>query len=209
MQLSEFTIRKKFAMAAPIFVDTYHIHKGDVQEHASGKTENVSRSPELSQDDAHDESSITGARGEEVVQHCLAERHAGIQQNGEISCRQTKVTISSDQCGYLGETWRRTSPRLTTRSRGWMEDAFQKRNYSPSSCGNSSHRTAKLMLIPVRTLSLNAAPIDKPSMKLWRPSPKMTIHATVAIALSFSLLNSTVLPWLWLGCGFCNHRNKN
>jgi len=118
MQLSEFTIRKKFAMAAPIFVDTYHIHKGDVQEHASGKTENVSRSPELSQDDAHDESSITGARGEEVVQHCLAERHAGIQQNGEISCRQTKVTISSDQCGYLGETWRRTSPRLTTRSRG-------------------------------------------------------------------------------------------
>ena len=52
---------------------------------------------------------------------------------------------------------------------------------SPNSCGNSSHNTAALTLIPVKILSVKAAPIERPSIKLCTPSPKMIIHATVAI----------------------------
>ena len=51
---------------------------------------------------------------------------------------------------------------------------------SPNSCGNSSQSTAALTLIPATILSEKAAPIDKPSIKLCTPSPKIIIHATVA-----------------------------
>ena len=74
---------------------------------------------------------------------------------------------------------------------------------SPSSCGNSienfyinknsvklhnilpkihipSQSTAALTLIPATMLSEKAAPMDKPSIKLCTPSPKMIIQATVA-----------------------------
>jgi hypothetical protein len=49
------------------------------------------------------------------------------------------------------------------------------------SWGNSSQKTATLTLMPVRMDSEKAAPMDRPSMKLWTPSPKMIIQATVAI----------------------------
>jgi hypothetical protein len=35
--------------------------------------------------------------------------------------------------------------------------------------------------MPVRMDSEKAAPMERPSMKLWTPSPKMIIQATVAI----------------------------
>jgi hypothetical protein len=40
-----------------------------------------------------------------------------------------------------------------------------------------------LTLMPVRMDSVKAAPMDSPSMKLWTPSPKMIIQATVAMGL--------------------------
>ena len=55
---------------------------------------------------------------------------------------------------------------------------------SPSSWGNSSQSTARETLIPVRMDSEKAAPMERPSMKLCTPSPKMIIHATVATWLS-------------------------
>ena len=42
--------------------------------------------------------------------------------------------------------------------------------------------TATEMLMPERMDSVKAAPMDNPSMKLWSPSPKMTIQATVAMS---------------------------
>ena len=36
--------------------------------------------------------------------------------------------------------------------------------------------------IPPATLVLNAAAIARPSTKLWRESPRITIHATVLIS---------------------------
>jgi hypothetical protein len=42
--------------------------------------------------------------------------------------------------------------------------------------------TANDMLIPVGMLSLKAAPKDRPSIKLWKPSPKMIIHAKEEMA---------------------------
>ena len=48
-----------------------------------------------------------------------------------------------------------------------------------------------LTLSPVRMDSEKAAPMERPSMKLWIPSPKMIIQATVAMLLA-DLTPSTV-----------------
>ena len=56
----------------------------------------------------------------------------------------------------------------------------------PSSCGNSSIMTASEMLTPFKTVSVNAAPIERPSIKLCKPSPKIIIHATGATELKLS-----------------------
>ncbi|CAN8010832.1 unnamed protein product [Ixodes pacificus] len=48
------------------------------------------------------------------------------------------------------------------------------------SWGNSSQTTATEMLAPARRLSEKAAPMERPSMKLCMPSPKITIQATAA-----------------------------
>lgn len=56
-------------------------------------------------------------------------------------------------------------------------------NNLPSSWGTSSQMTAKETLTPDRMLSVKAAPIDKPSIKLCKPSPKIIIQATVATSL--------------------------
>ena len=61
--------------------------------------------------------------------------------------------------------------------------ALRRTAKSPSSCGNSSQSTATLTDIPVKMESEKAAPMLNPSMKLWMPSPKMIIQATVAILL--------------------------
>lgn len=51
--------------------------------------------------------------------------------------------------------------------------------YTPSSWGNSSHTMAIEVLNPVIIDTVKEAPIARPSMKLWRASLRVTIHATV------------------------------
>ena len=52
----------------------------------------------------------------------------------------------------------------------------------PSSCGNSSHRMATEVLIPWKTDTVKEAPIARPSMKLWRPSLRVIIQASVPMS---------------------------
>ena len=54
--------------------------------------------------------------------------------------------------------------------------------YLPSSCGNSSHRMATEVLIPWKTDTVKEAPIARPSMKLWRPSLRVIIQASVPMS---------------------------
>ena len=51
-------------------------------------------------------------------------------------------------------------------------------SYVPSSCGNSWQKTAMELENPVVMEVAKAAPIAIPSVKLWMPSPMMTIQAT-------------------------------
>lgn len=82
---------------------------------------------------------------------------------------------------------------------------FNLKDILPNSWGNSSHMTATEMLTPASILSEKAAPIDKPSIKLWRPSPNMIIHATVPI-VDCPFSKCTVCSWWWEWCdrGICN-----
>lgn len=79
----------------------------------------------------------------------------------------------------------------------------------PSSCGSSSQNTAMEMETPVRMLSLKAAPMLSPSMKLWRPSPKMIMYATVAITESFPCSNFIEWSWNEERRGRCVKKIKN
>lgn len=67
---------------------------------------------------------------------------------------------------------------------------------SPSSCGNSSHAIAMLMLRPAFRSLEYPAPIDMPSMKLCRASPNIIMYATVALEVGLSWF----LACLLLGC---------
>ena len=73
--------------------------------------------------------------------------------------------------------------------------------YSPSSCGISWQNTAMAVVKPVDNEAANAAPTASPSLKLWKPSLTITIHATLAIDVVTSIF---LLPWwLWPLC-FCD-----
>ena len=48
----------------------------------------------------------------------------------------------------------------------------------PNSCGSSWQNTVMLVAIPVETLCEKAAPIARPSAKLWRASPTIIMTAT-------------------------------
>lgn len=63
--------------------------------------------------------------------------------------------------------------------------------HSPISWGNSSHAIATDKDIPVLIFSVNAAPIDIPSIILWRLSPKSTNKANAEIGFFSSCEKST------------------
>ena len=63
----------------------------------------------------------------------------------------------------------------------------------PSSWGSSSHNIATETDTPASILSVKAAPIDTPSIKLCRPSPNMIIHATGSTLPS----SWSPCPWAW------------
>lgn len=68
---------------------------------------------------------------------------------------------------------------------------------SPNSWGNSSQITATDILTPDNMLSEKAAPIERPSIKLWRPSPNIIIHATVPI-VDCPFSKCIVCSWWWV-----------
>ena len=73
----------------------------------------------------------------------------------------------------------RTAQRVATRSldvNGLRANGLK--TTLPSSCGSSSQNMATETDIPASVLWVKAAPMDTPSIKLWRPSPIIIIHAT-------------------------------
>lgn len=65
----------------------------------------------------------------------------------------------------------------------------------PNSCGNSWQKTAMAVESPLVNEAENAAPTARPSAKLWKPSPTITIHAREAILVLPSI--SFWCEWLW------------
>ena len=72
---------------------------------------------------------------------------------------------------------------------------------SPSSWGSSSQNIASAVLTPTSVELENDAPIANPSIKLWRPSPIMIIHATGAIFF----FPTVSLPFSKESCVYKNH----
>lgn len=69
-----------------------------------------------------------------------------------------------------------------------------KKNW-PISCGSSWQNTAIEVLIPPVMLLENAAPTASPSLKLWIPSPRITIQAMAVTVLGMVLQRLWEWPW--------------
>ena len=74
----------------------------------------------------------------------------------------------------------------------------------PSSWGSSSQNIASAVLTPTSVELENDAPIANPSIKLWRPSPIMIIHATGAIFF----FPTVSLPFSKESCVYKNNNNN-
>ena len=65
---------------------THHVDKGDVQEHAGRHEQDPRRTRRRLADDlARHEADIAGAGGQEVEADRLFQRHAGVEQNREVT----------------------------------------------------------------------------------------------------------------------------
>lgn len=112
---------------------------------------------------------------------------------------------------------------LKTNARRRLTPVWRRSAKSPNSWGNSWHKTANAVAIPVTGSTPNAAPMAIPSVRLCKPSPMITMNATgvraptgrtfVSLTITFSsifffevsrsLSRSSQLPQLLAGFSLC------
>lgn len=179
----------------------YHFNQWQIEEDASGHRKDPLLHLWLGGDKQSNVEAHEGRESaEEVHQHGCLHREPWAEQDCKVPCksqRQRRQHQRSKQSFFV---------HVCVFSLLWARPQVGPGDLSPISCGISWHRMATVVAMPVSAEEEKAAPTTRPSAKLWRLSPTITITASRGTPCSGTQRDACVVRAIWQ-TGSCRATN--